>query len=187
MLVFPMVFSILCANRLIARQVDSGGMTYLLAAPVRRASVAFTQMKVLGSGIFALVAYATILGIAASAAFFPGELAAGKFLLLNLGALCLQLFIGSVCFLFSCIFSDVKYSIGFGAGVPALAYIIQMMANAGDKLENAKYATFFTLFDPRGIIAGEAGALWSVAILFAGALLLFGAGVAVFSRKDLHI
>lgn len=187
MLVFPMVFSILCANRLVAQQVDRGSMTYLLSAPVKRSSVAFTQMKVLGSSIFALVAFATILGIVACEAFFSGELEIGKFLVLNLGALCLQLFIGGICFLCSCIFSDTKYSIGFGAGIPALGFIIQMMSNTGAELENAKYATFFTLFNSNGLIAKEPIALWSMAILFAGALLLFGAGIAVFSKKDLHI
>ncbi len=187
MLVFPMVFSILCANRLIAQQVDRGSMAYLLAAPVKRSSVAFTQMKVLAGGIFALVAYATVLGVVSCEAFFPGELEIGKFLLLNVGVLCLQLFIGGICFFCSCVFSSTKYSVGFGAGVPALAFVIQMLANAGPALDGAKYATFFTLFDPNGVTAGEAGALWGMAVLFAGALLLFGGAIAVFSKKDLHI
>ncbi len=79
MLVFPMVFSILCANRLIAQQVDRGSMAYLLAAPVKRSSVAFTQMKVLAGGIFALVAYATVLGVVSCEAFFPGNWKSGNF------------------------------------------------------------------------------------------------------------
>lgn len=187
MLVFPMLFSILCANRLIAHHVDRGSMTYLLAAPVKRSTVAFTQMKVIASGLFLLVAYATALGIITCEISFPGELAIGKFILLNIGVFCLQLFIGGICFLSSCIFSDTKYSIGVGAGVPALAFIIQMMSNAGPELENAKYATFFTLFNPDGIAAGEAGALWGMVILFGGALILFSAAISIFNKKDLHI
>ena len=62
-----------------------------------------------------------------------------------------------------------------------------MMANAGDKLENAKYATFFTLFDSDGIISGEPGAIWEMVVLFAGAVALFGVAIVVFSKKDLHI
>lgn len=187
MLVFPMIFSIICANKLIARHVDKGSMTYLLAAPVKRVSVAFTQIKVIVSGIFLLTLYAAVLGIIACEASFPGELEIGKFILLNAGAFCLHLFIGGICFLCSCIFSDSKYSIGFGAGIPALAFIIQMMANAGEELENAKYATFFTLFNPEGITAGEAGPIWGMTVLFAGGVILFSAAAAVFSRKDMHI
>lgn len=187
MLIFPMIFSILSANRLIARHVDRGSMTYLMAAPVKRITVAFTQMKVMGTGLFALVLYATTLGIISCELTFPGELEIGKFILLNVGVLCLQLFIGGICFLCSCIFNDSKYAVGVGAGIPALAFIVQMLANAGKELENAKYATFFTLFNSDGIIAGEAGAIWSLVALFAGAIVLFSAAMAIFAKKDLHI
>ena len=187
MLIFPMIFSILSANKLIARHVDRGSMTYLMAAPVKRTTVAFTQMTVMGTGLFALVSYATVLGIIVCELSFPGELVIERFLLLNAGVLCLQFFIGGICFLSSCIFNDSKYAVGIGAGIPALEFIIQMMANAGKELENVKYATFFTLFNSDGIIAGEAGAFGGMAILFIGAIVLFTAAIAVFSKKDLHI
>jgi len=187
MLVFPMLFCILSANKLIARHIDRGSMTYLLAAPVKRETVAFTQMKVMATGLFALVFYATLLGFVNCEISFPGELDIGKFIVLNVGVLCLQLFIGGICFLCSCVFNDSKYAVGVGAGIPALGFIIQMMANAGKELENAKYATFFTLFDSDGIIAGKSGAIWGTLVLFAGAIVLFSASIVVFSKKDLHI
>jgi len=134
-----------------------------------------------------LTAYAAVMGIIACEVSFPGELEIGKFVLLNLGALCLHFFIGGICFLCSCIFNDTKYSVGFGAGIPALAFIIQMLANAGEKLENAKYVTFFTLFNPDGITAGETGALWGMAALFVGAVVLFVSAITIFNKKDLHI
>lgn len=187
MLVFPMIFSILCANRLVAQKVDRGSMSYLLAAPVKRSTVAFTQMKVLASGLLVLIVYAALVGIVSSEAFFPGELEIGKFLLINAGVLCLHLFIGGICLLCACLFSEPKYSIGVGAGIPALAFIIQMLSNAGEGLEKAKYATFFSLFHADGLIAGDPAALWGMAALFVGALLLFAAAILVFSKKDLHI
>lgn len=187
MLIFPMIFSILSANKLITNHVDRGSMAYLVAAPVKRVTVAFTQMKVMGTGLFALVSYATVLGIIVCELSFPGELAIGRFLLLNAGVLCLQFFIGGICFLSSCIFNDSKYAFGVGAGIPAMGFVVQMMANAGNELENAKYATFFTWFNPNGLIAGEASAIGGMAILFAGAIVLFAVAIAVFSKKDLHI
>lgn len=187
MLLFPMVFSILSANKLIASHVDKGSMTYLLAAPVKRSAVAFSQMKVLASGIVVLIAYITIVAITAAEISFPGELEIDKFILLNIGSLCLHFFIGGICFIFSCIFNDTKYAVGFGAGIPTLAFIIQMAANAGDKYANAKYLTFFTLFNPDEIIAGEASAIWGIVSLFAGAIILFLGAITIFTRKDLHI
>lgn len=186
-LVFPMVFSILCANKLIAGHVDKGSMTYLLAAPVKRRSVAFTQLCVILSGILALVLYITAIELTVSAVYFPGELDIPKLLLVNAGLLCLHLFIGGICFLCSCIFSDSKYSIGLGGGIPALMYIIQMMSNVNKDLNSIKYATFFTLFDPTGIMNGEQPAILCAVLLLAGAVLLYIAAITIFTKKDLHI
>jgi len=187
LLIIPMVYSILCANRLLAGYVDKGSMTGLLAAPVKRKTVAFTQMKVLVSGIFLLILYATVLELTVSAAAFPGELDIAKLLLLNFGLLCLQLFIGGICFLFSAIANDARHSIGFGAGVPAIMFILKMLSNTGEKAESAKFFTFFSLFDPDKIIAGGTFGIAGMLILLAGAAALFAGAVMVFSKKDLHI
>ncbi|HOP10130.1 MAG TPA: ABC transporter permease subunit [Oscillospiraceae bacterium] len=185
--VFPMVFSIIRANALIAKYVDRGSMVALLAAPVKRKTVAFTQMAVLGTCIVALVAYITAMQLIAAQAQFPGELDIGKLLLMNAGLLCLQLFIGGICFFASCLFSDAKYSVAVGAGVPVLMYVIRMLANMGGDLEKAKYLTFFTLFNSDKILAGDQSAVIEMLILLAGAVVLFIAGITVFSKKDLHI
>jgi ABC-2 type transport system permease protein len=57
----------------------------------------------------------------------------------------------------------------------------------GGAAENAKYATFFTLFNPVEILAREGNAIAEILLLLAGALALFAASVAVFRAKDLHI
>lgn len=187
LLVFPMIFCILRGNALVAKYVDRGSMVSLVAAPVKRTAVAFTQMKVLASGVFLLLLYTTVLEIACAAGRFPGELDYGQLLILNIGLLCLQLFIAGICYFTSCLFNDTKYSVGFGAGIPALMYVLHMLANTGGDAEKFKYATFFTLYNPDDIVAGQASAIAGMVILFVGALVLFCAGIAVFDKKDLHI
>ena len=187
LLVCPMMFTVLRANALIARYADKGSLVTLLAAPVKRRAVAFTQMKVLASGMVILLVYATVLEIVCAAASFPGELDIQKLLWLNAGLLCLHLFIGGIAFFASCLFSDTKYSIGFGAGIPVLMFLLQMLANTGGAAKNFRYTTFFTLFNPDGLLAGETGAWFGVAALFTGALFFYTAAVIVFSKKDLHI
>ena len=66
-------------------------------------------------------------------------------------------------------------------------YVLQMLANTGEKAEKIRYCTFFTLFDANGIAAGESGAILEAAVLLVGAILLFAGGIFVFCRKDLHI
>lgn len=187
LLIFPMVFCILRANGLIAQYVDQGSMVTLVASPVKRSTIALTQMGVLLTGILLLVGLATGLEYGVAALQFPGALQLSQLLALNGGLLCLHLFIGSICFLASCLFSDTKFSLAFGAGIPAVMYILTMLANAGEQARAARYFSLFTLFDPKGIVAGDTGAVWGVLVLLLGALVLYSLSVIIFSRKDLHI
>ena len=187
LLIFPMVFCILRGHGMIAKYVDKGSMVALVAAPVKRRAIALTQAAALLSGILLLMAYITVLEIGCIAWLFPEELAVGTLLKLNGGLSCLHLFIGGICFLCSCAFSDARYSLGFGAGVPALMYVVQMLANMGGAAKQAKYFTFFTLFNPSGIAAGDAAALTGCLVLLAGAMGLYALGAAIFCRKDLPI
>lgn len=187
LLIFPMIFCIVRGNGLIARYVDRGSMVYLAASPVKRSVIATTQAAVMLTGIVILVCYVTVLEILSANYNFPKELEIDKLLILNTGLAALQFAIGGICFLTSCIFSDIKYSLGFGAGIPLLMYVLQMLANAGEKAEIAKYFSIFTLFDPEGIAAGESAAMAGVAVLFILAGALFAAAIIVFTGKDLHI
>ena len=108
LLIFPMVFCILRGNGLIAKYVDRGSMVTLLASPIKRRTIAMTQLSVLISGILLLIVYVTGLEMAVAEINFPGELAAADLLTLNAALLCLLLFIGGICFLASCIFSWIS-------------------------------------------------------------------------------
>lgn len=187
MLVIPMIFIIIRSISLVAKYVDRGSMVYLVSAPVKRSTIAITQALSLICGIFILVLYGTVVEIVFAQALFPDQIVISELLSLNLGLFALHIFIGSVCFLCSCAFSDLKLASGFGAGIPILMYIFQMLANMGGSVENFKYLTFFTLFDPEGLASNEPSALISALVLLVGSLILYAISVAVFSKKDLHI
>ena len=87
LLLLPLVFSILAANRLVARWVDTGSMAYLLVSPNTRARVARTQALVLIAGGTLLTAYCTALAVGCAAAMFPGELDVPAYLVVNAGLL----------------------------------------------------------------------------------------------------
>ena len=70
-----MLFCILRGNALIAKYVDKGSMVSLVAAPIKRRTIAFTQMTVLVSGILLLVIYSTIVELICAVSGFPGEYA----------------------------------------------------------------------------------------------------------------
>ena len=124
---------------------------------------------------------------AAAELMFPGELELSCLLGLNLGLLCLQLLIAGICFFFSCLWSDTRYSLAFGAGIPVVMYVLQMLSNMGGKLEGIRYATFFSLFRSQDWIDGSSAAWWGALALAVGAALLYAGGIAVFARKDLQL
>ena len=99
------------------------------------------------------------------------------------GCFVLQLFIAGISFLASCVFNDSKYSIAVGGGIPALMYVLQMLANTGGNAEKVKYFTFFTLFDPDALIAGDRSGLIGIFVLLIGACILFVASGMVFCKK----
>ena len=187
LILFPMAFSILRGNALIAKHVDRGSMVTLLAAPVKRVTIALTQMAVLLIGILLLVAYATGLELIVAQSLFPGELVAHEVLKLNGALLCLHLFIGGICYAASCLFSDTRNSLTFGAGIPILMYILQMASGLGEKTEKLKGFTFFSLFDARGLASDAPRAGLGALALLIGAIALYGTGTVVFCKKDLHI
>ena len=187
MVLFPMVLVVMLSNRLVAKLVDTGAMAYLLAAPRKRLTVVFTQFAVLQAALLAVILYCTGIGIAVSAVMFPGQLDIPAFLRLNIGVFCLHFAVGGICFFASCVSNETRQSLGIGAGIPVLFYLLSMLANMGGKLEWLKYLTIMSLFDAAGLATGGAGALLNLVILAGIGIVLYAAGMLAFDRRDLPL
>jgi ABC-2 type transport system permease protein len=186
LIMVPMVFSIILGNKLVAGYVDRGSMAYLLATPNKRVKLALTQALCLWVNIGILIIYTTVAIIISSALMHPGMLDYGKLVLINVVIYFLHIAISGICFFASCISNDTKRSFTIGAGIPVVFFLIQMLANLGGKLANLKYFTMFTFFNPTDIIAGKSIVL-PVLILVAVAIVLYGAGIFIFSKRDLPV
>lgn len=185
-LMIPMVFSIILANKLIAGYVDSGSMACLLATPNKRVKIALTQALCIWVSIGILIIYTTVAIIVCSAIMHPGILDIGKLILINVVIYFLHIAISGICFFASCISNDTKRSLSMGAGIPVVFFLIQMLANMGGKLTNLKYLTIFTFFNTNDIIAGKSVVL-NVLILVAVAIVLYGTGIFIFSKRDIPV
>jgi len=53
--------------------------------------------------------------------------------------------------------------------------------------EGVSYTTYFTLFSPEKIIAGDSFAVYAPFILLAGSIILSAASVIIFTKKDINI
>lgn len=139
------------------------------------------------SSITVLLGLIALSGIILSGSMFPGELDIGSFLLLNFYSLLTFYAIGGICFFFSCLFNDAKYSLAFGAGVPIAFFLLNMLANVGDKFNWLSYLSLFTLMDSAKIISGDPFITTAAIILVLVAVITFGGGILIFDRKNLPI
>lgn len=185
--VIPIIFIILMAHRLVSRYIDRGSMAYLLATPNDRGTIIRTQAVVMAMGILALVVYAMLLVIITGNLMFDEGIDIGKYFVLNIGLYGLLLFMGGLCFLSACIFNEVKYAIGIGAGCSIFFILIQMLSQVGDKMANLKYLTPLTLFQAEDLIHLESSAYIGVGILYLIGILMFVIGVEIFKKRDLPL
>lgn len=187
MLLFPLIYIILTANRLVARHVDHGSMACLLSTPVSRKKVIRTQMLYLTLSILLLILLTTLLAAALSEAMFPGLLDYTLFFQMNLGLFLLHFAIGSISFLASCMFNDTRNALALGAGLPVFFFLARTLGNVGEPVAFLKYVSLFSLFDPHGILAGAPGVLLQFLALALLGLVLHVAALYLFHRRDLPL
>lgn len=185
-LMFPIIFIIILGNKLVISYVDKGSMAYLLATPNKRVKIAFTQAVFMWVASAILLIYTTGIIIFFSNSLHGGDLDIKTFIIINVSLYFIQIAVSGICFFASCISNDIKLYFTIGAGVPILFYLLQALANVGDKLKNLKYFTLFTLFNTGDIIAGKS-LIIPIGVSLIIALVFYGAGIYIFSKKDLYL
>lgn len=186
MFAFPMVYCIILGNQLVAKTVDNGSMAYLLSTPNSRTRIIVTQ------GVYALLSVAVLfaalfgMGLLASSAAFPGLLDAGAYFRLNVTTMLVNMVVMMITFFFSCLFNDSKFSLGFGAGVPIMFLLMNMLGGASEGAEILKEISIYGLYDPVELVRGSD--VSGLNLFFAGiVIVLFIASVLVFRRKRLPL
>ncbi len=185
-IVFPMVYSIIVGNRMIAEKVDKGSMAGFLSTPTNRLQLTLTSAVYFVLSLIVMWGVASVVGITAANISQPDALDIDTFLLMNMGAFLYHLAISSICFCSSCIFNSSKNSLVFGAGIPLLFFVVSLFIKLSEDLDFLKYFTLNTLFDTKEILAGS-GYESSFAVMAALSVVLYITGVVWFQKKDLPL
>lgn len=185
-IIFPMVYSIMVGNRMVAEKVDKGSMAGYLATPVTSSQITISSAFYFILSLMMMWGIASIVGIISANTFQPNALDVDTFLLMNVGAFLYHLVISSICFCSSCIFNSTKNSLTFGAGIPLCFFVISLFIKLSDDLDFLKYFTLNTLFDTHKILEGSG---YSVQFISMGilAIILYGIGIVWFQKKDLPL
>ncbi len=187
LLVFPLIYTVMLSNKLVAKHVDSGSMAYLLTTPNSRVQIILTQALYLIISTFVLILFELIVLISIAETMFSGNLEIGKFVSLNLLTYLVLVVVGGISFLFSCIFNDTKNSIAFGAGVPIIMFVLKMISEISEEVEFLKYFSIYSLVNPDRIMSDSIYTITVSIILVGVAAILFGAAIYIFNKKSLAI
>lgn len=185
-ILFPMLYSIIVGNNLIANKVDDGSMANYLSTPVSRGTIVITSALYLILSLVLMWVIASIVGITVAEIVQPDSLDIDTFLMLNVGAFLYHFAISSICFAASCIFNSSKTSLIIGGGIPLCFFIINLLVKVSEDLEFLKYFTLTTLFNTSNIIAGS-DYMGDFILLAAIGIVLYVIGIEVFKRKSLPL
>ena len=198
-LLLPMVFVIMTANGLLAGQVDSGSMAYVLSTPTKRRTVAVTQMTYLIVSLFAMFALLTVTSVIAVWVSGGNAFAInyGQILLYNLGAFLTMFAFAGFCYMCSALFNRTKYSMGIGGGITIFSLVCTILGLFGSNVIPSamrisamnffNYLSIITLYDITSIMAGNLTYLWKFGVLLAIGIVTFIIGIFRFDKKDLPL
>lgn len=198
-LLLPIIFIIMCSTNLIAGQVDSGSMAYVLSTSTKRKQVVFTQAIFLIAAIFVMFLLTTVTSMICLAVLNSADVSMGygDLLLLNLGAFITLFAMSGICFFASCWFNRSKHATSLGGGLNMFFLVATILGLFGshvlpsvvriDSLNFFNYVTIISLFDVESILAGTTTFIWKWAILLAIGIVCYVVGAVKFKKKDLPL
>ncbi len=198
-LLLPMVYVIMVANGLLAGQVDSGSMAYVLSTPTKRRTVSTTQMLYLLVSLLAMFALVTAVSVVSIWIVGGNSFAInfGEILLFNLGAFLTMFAFAGFCFMCSAIFNRTKYSLSIGGGISIFMLVCTILGLFGsnvvpsamriEQMNFFNYLSLISLFDTTKILAGGLNFLIGFGVLAVVGVITFVIGTFVFDRKDLPL
>lgn len=198
-LLLPIIYVIMCANSLIAGQVDSGSMAYVLSTSTKRKQVTFTQATYLVLSLLAMTLCTTIVSMICLKIVKTDDIKMSylQLGLLNLGSFVTLFAISGFCFMTSCIFNRSKKAMAIGGGLSMFFLVATMLGLFGspvlpslvrlDALNNFNYVSLITLFDVISISEGTNAYIWKFVILVAFGVVCYFIGDYRFKTKDLPL
>lgn len=198
-LLLPMVFVIMTANGLLAGQVDSGSMAYVLSTPTKRRTVTVTQLAYLVFALFSMFAMLTVFSVIAVAIAGGNNFAINysEILLLNAGAFLTMFAIAGFCFMCSALFNRTKHSLSIGGGLTIFSLVCTILGLFGStvvpsamrisSMDFFNYLSIITFFDTVSILNGTLSYLWKFGVLLGIGIVCIIIGVFRFDKKDLPL
>ncbi|WNR43272.1 ABC transporter permease subunit [Paenibacillus roseipurpureus] len=189
LVVIVAIFCILFTTQLMAKLVDQGAMAYLLSVPTTRGAVALTQAAVFVTGLLLIMTVTTLCGFAGYALFI-GDLSdfhGGAYLEMNIAAFLLFFAVGGIAFLVSSLANDEKRALGISAVLTFGFFSLDFLGKLSDSIHWLRNLSYFSLYDPSGVIEGKASLSFPWLMLAAIGIVTYAAAIVLFRKRDLPL
>ena len=198
-LLLPMIFVIMTANGLLAGQVDSGSMAYILSTPTKRSKVTITQMIYLILGVLLMYVCICTTSIVCMEIIKDSEITITieEMIKFNIGAFFVMFAVSGICYLSSAIFNREKNSISVGGGLTMFFLVCSILGLFGEKvipsairieaMNYFNYASIISFFNVNSMLNGTNDYMVGLAILFAIGIVTYIIGIIKFDKKDLPL
>ena len=198
-LLLPMIFVIMTANGLLAGQVDSGSMAYILSTPTKRSKVTITQMIYLILAVLLMYVCICTTSIVCMEIIKDSEITITieEMIKFNIGAFFVMFAVSGICYLSSAIFNREKNSISVGGGLTMFYLVCSILGLFGEKvipsairieaMNYFNYASIISFFNVNSMLNGTNDYMVGLAILFAIGIVTYIIGIIKFDKKDLPL
>lgn len=186
-IILPMILEMILAYQVFTKRVEDGTMDFILATDVSPEKILFTKAAfVFGSGLL-MILLVLVIGSITKVYRLPGYWHQGSFVMLNVGAICLQFFLSGFCVFIACrsrsLFSYAKLA----CTIPVLMYVIYLGYYLVDNLFFLQYLTIFSLFRQAWYVKGFFVLYIGMGIYIAGGILFFYLGRKAFYSRVMNI
>lgn len=200
--ILPGIYVLITSNKLLASQVDSGSMAYVLSTPIKRSTVVITQVFYMIISLFLMFAITAVAHIIvnniepldlSTLAYvqYSGELTTQMIVQVNLSAFMVAIALAGVCFLFSGLFNRSKYCLGLSGIFVGESVLVNMLAMFGtlgiEALEDMKYLTICSLYDYASVLLNNNDWILEMGIAGVVGVIGFILGSIIYTKKDLPL
>lgn len=203
-ILIPMVYTIITANSLVAEKVETGSLAFTLSTPIKRSTFISTEAiflivteTILGAILFLGGLAARGVGIAMGGSDLIDSLSISNMAQYALGNYLVTLAISGICFCASSVFNKTRYAIAIGGGLNIFFFICSILGLFGTKaipgtvrieaMDFFNYLSILSLYDGMAVMDGDVVYWYKLIGLVAISIVTYGAGIAVFNKKDLPL
>lgn len=184
--ILAIIFIVSVANYISIRDIDKGAIETLASLPVSRLRI-FAERYSAGLMMIIVFTIISVLGTVLLTWAYGVDYELNNFITTTIGASFFAWAVYSLVVLISVIFSDKGKANMASGGILLLMYVLAVIANLSDDLQNLRYASFFYYFNGTDMLVKDVYPEHTLLILGGFALVATVAAALHFNRRDLSV